>query len=393
MDEERRVIYYGDYLYHHGIKGQKHGVRRFQNEDGSWTEAGRARYGATGNSGKTVVSRLKDFKNRAINQGKKYNESVAEKRKQNRDTKDAKKSRWGRDIQSKSASQLSDQELDAKIQRARKEAEYARLQKQSREDNSGIIAKAGKKFATEFMMGVANKAASKLSDFVTDKAVDIVDRKLGTKTDVNENTDFSQLSDRQISKADKRQESINKIQKALGLKQDDNGGNAKGKNKKDKGNSNSNNSSDDSDDNTNSHVKSDQDLSTMTDKQIERSKRRLQNESDVRGLIDKQKAAEKKSAEEIESKAQELKRENARNIRNEARKAKNTSKNGMQKVNYLISQNNKAIDQVVKEVTEAETAKAERKGSFKNSVKQILRGSNLGGMNMQAFMAELNKND
>ena len=31
-------------LYHHGIKGQKWGVRRFQNEDGSLTPAGKKRY-------------------------------------------------------------------------------------------------------------------------------------------------------------------------------------------------------------------------------------------------------------------------------------------------------------------------------------------------------------
>lgn len=31
-------------LYHHGIKGQKWGIRRFQNEDGSLTEEGRKRY-------------------------------------------------------------------------------------------------------------------------------------------------------------------------------------------------------------------------------------------------------------------------------------------------------------------------------------------------------------
>jgi hypothetical protein len=33
-----------DYLMHHGIKGQKWGVRRFQNEDGSLTSAGKRRY-------------------------------------------------------------------------------------------------------------------------------------------------------------------------------------------------------------------------------------------------------------------------------------------------------------------------------------------------------------
>ena len=34
---------HNNYLYHHGIKGQKWGVRRFQNEDGSLTTVGRAR--------------------------------------------------------------------------------------------------------------------------------------------------------------------------------------------------------------------------------------------------------------------------------------------------------------------------------------------------------------
>ena len=32
-------------IYHHGIKGQKWGLRRFQNDDGSLTEEGRRRYG------------------------------------------------------------------------------------------------------------------------------------------------------------------------------------------------------------------------------------------------------------------------------------------------------------------------------------------------------------
>lgn len=32
------------YLIHHGIKGQKWGVRRFENPDGTLTEAGKKRY-------------------------------------------------------------------------------------------------------------------------------------------------------------------------------------------------------------------------------------------------------------------------------------------------------------------------------------------------------------
>lgn len=46
MDMKRDFLaeYSGECLYHHGIMGQKWGVRRFQNKDGSLTEAGRKRY-------------------------------------------------------------------------------------------------------------------------------------------------------------------------------------------------------------------------------------------------------------------------------------------------------------------------------------------------------------
>lgn len=42
--------YPSDELYHHGIKGQKWGVRRFQNADGTLTSEGRSRYSGSGNS-------------------------------------------------------------------------------------------------------------------------------------------------------------------------------------------------------------------------------------------------------------------------------------------------------------------------------------------------------
>ena len=82
---------YTEYLYHSGIQGMKWGIRRYQNPDGTWTEAGKARYGK-----KVEKQARKDAK-------KQIREDA------------------------KNRHNMSDDELDAKIKRLKKEKELKDL--------------------------------------------------------------------------------------------------------------------------------------------------------------------------------------------------------------------------------------------------------------------------
>lgn len=100
-------------LQHHGIKGQKWGVRRFQNADGSLTAEGRKRYSVndyqqaidkTKTAGK-IVNEAKTLNNTI----KKVNDPAAERRIR------------------KSAAEMSDIELQKRVQRLNMEDNYTRM--------------------------------------------------------------------------------------------------------------------------------------------------------------------------------------------------------------------------------------------------------------------------
>ena len=95
---------YNYFLYHHGIEGQRWGIRRYQNKDGSLTKAGEKRYGTTENlerihgdrprdkskkeikkeykraySRKAIIKALEDLNNEVIsNRNTRYNRYIDE---------------------------------------------------------------------------------------------------------------------------------------------------------------------------------------------------------------------------------------------------------------------------------------------------------------------------
>lgn len=60
------MYYYSNELYHHGILGMKWGIRRYQNADGSLTNAGKKKYSAK--DAAKIVKDVLDPKNGAIDE-------------------------------------------------------------------------------------------------------------------------------------------------------------------------------------------------------------------------------------------------------------------------------------------------------------------------------------
>lgn len=117
-------------LRHHGIKGMRWGVRRYQNNDGSLTPAGRKRYsdydgGKDSAVGKRKSSSAEDYQN-AIKKTRSVGEGIDSVRKFNDDSKKLKDPAMERRIR-KSTEQMSDKELQQRVQRLNMEDNYTRM--------------------------------------------------------------------------------------------------------------------------------------------------------------------------------------------------------------------------------------------------------------------------
>ena len=117
-------------LQHHGIKGMKWGKRRFQNPDGSLTPAGIKRYRDDADNierqlnGKKTTS-VEDYQN-AIKKTKATGEAIDSVRKFNDDSKKLKDPVMERRIR-KDTQEMTDKELQQKVQRLNMEDNYTRM--------------------------------------------------------------------------------------------------------------------------------------------------------------------------------------------------------------------------------------------------------------------------
>ena len=122
-------------LYHHGTKGQKWGIRRYQNSDGSLTDAGRKRYGSK--EYQSINQGLQSASNASRNASNIALQSANRKRKRVSNEEDL--------------SNLSDQELQKRVNRMNLERNYKNLKSENvasgREYAGSILSTAGEVLA------------------------------------------------------------------------------------------------------------------------------------------------------------------------------------------------------------------------------------------------------
>lgn len=167
-------------LYHHGIIGQKWGVRRFQNKDGSLTAEGRIRYGGKESAGEKVKNAVVGAGRAVGSAAKKTGNAVGKAAK-------ATVNYAGKQIKKSHPSLMTDDELRDYTNRIMREKQYSDLLRQQRANGPGSRAR---KFVgdilSEGVKTISRAGFNKLAQEMTKSRLERENDELNQKVRKNE---------------------------------------------------------------------------------------------------------------------------------------------------------------------------------------------------------------
>lgn len=188
------------YLAHHGVKGQKHGVRQYQNKDGSLTALGRVHYGV-GVAKKAAHNVKESIRKKVAPTNAELNVQIRKQKSKNLNKKKREQLRQlkkGIDVDAmsklddskrngphKKFSEMSDKEINERINRLKNEITLADLEAKKN-------LSPGKRMVYEALKDGGKKAITKLSeDALTNFGRDVlgIEDSKGNKDKDNDNND------------------------------------------------------------------------------------------------------------------------------------------------------------------------------------------------------------
>ena len=218
-----------DHLEHHGVKGQEHGKRQYQYEDGTYTPLGRIHYGIglgrkkkkgdseSGDSGSSEGDSAKSERRKArAERREERRKASATKREQNKIERKALKE--AAELERKNIRNLTDDELQARINRLNKEKQLDQLIREQSERGMSPLRQKASKLLSEAAENLAKQTLSTLTQKMVNKLGEKLDEKeaidLGKYRDVDlfslNSDELSKIQDA-FSKAGQIAENRNKV--------------------------------------------------------------------------------------------------------------------------------------------------------------------------------------